>query len=903
MNETDEFTVISKELISFLDSKQWRTLTQSIDEKERKIKEKIIDKFLEKIRNGSLTIESIFYTNSCKYLTDAFISNPNLHFFTLCLNSMQKNNFSLPFVENSIIYCHEFITEHYSELCFINNNEMLGRFSKILIFLMNSNKSPGIFKLAQKIKLETFLKTLFNSIDNDDEFIMNNISQFQSFFSQLAENHTFWTILHQMIDSNYPKSFQFLKQVFGKNDTFLSLFDNFQISSSTISSTKFASNQKSSSSTKIFSLQQLIHEYKETQAIPKLFFHLFKIDKKTFDYLIISIKSHANSNNSSFSCDCRKLLDELQYKKMINDIYYNTLHLPDNNEIEQIINLIDRSKVGCEQFSWRLFQYFNRLYYEQTQQTIKNFVFLFNKIYLQQLQFSTLDSLALSAISFLKSDLSDQHRRSLTALALRLPINRYITDIFLDENNYNSHSSKILEMFLKVEIQTLEMLHLAAIQTSSLIKTSANSYKRSIRSQKGSSLKLASQQNSSSLNNACLGNSYGKSEIEDHENENLSKNYVFLDKRLVLRLRWRSLRNDSQSFYSFLPEFLELCESDKKLFLKWEASCYNPETDNQRFQILTKLGLVSLDSISLVSELLAIENPTENFVKSYIQIFTSLYESTSKSLDLKLPEKINLKLLFRFNFLWCKSVMHHPQVCEALRNPTNEISQALFNSLASSKRHFSKTDKINRIDDSFYDSNFENNDFVTDEDIFMRFPLGFSALLANSKSLDYKKEIPQLNNAEKLVLLQIIPPRNSPKYVILSVCFESSKKKTLKQLSLKAASSNLDQQDLENWLFYCFFFSICSSDFDLSIELLSKFDFLFNYLKKNISEEIVFFGNGKWIESLTKFSTKCEINGITFPDNKLWQDFISLVHRTSEILEPLHFNHHNHHNHKTELIM
>ena len=314
-----------------------------------------------------------------------------------------------------------------------------------------------------------------------------------------------------------------------------------------------------------------------------------------------------------------------------------------------------------------------------------------------------------------------------------------------------------------------------------------------------------------------------------------SKPMAIIDSIFIQRLRWRVLRGDSNDDTCWLPEFLRLCESDLVLFLKWECA---EKSLFRLSEVLARIGVSTTASLypQFLFEMLRID-PSEEVCSVMIPLFSKIPPDR-----IKIPEHPNLHLLFQTKVLWCSSVLCHPSVISCLRNPPPEVSQSLLNALP-------------------LDSNLDQ--------LFSTFPHAFASLLYNFSSLSGTKPR-RLCDAHHVVQGQFNLGGDLPKFAIVSVisCFARNGGE-LRLLARRMQS--------QTWVNYCLFFAICLHQNDVAIDLLQEFDFLFQLLRQGVAEENLFFGQGKWTDSLIEFAIYCAQHDVSFSEVRGWCQFLNCV--------------------------
>lgn len=328
--------------------------------------------------------------------------------------------------------------------------------------------------------------------------------------------------------------------------------------------------------------------------------------------------------------DLRKLAKENQQAKLLVEALEKKKLIPLFKETPRYETVIETlrdtdstmaqfpdvlSKVKSEEYAPKFFNAFHKALYLRHADNIKLFCDRISETIIYHLE--DIKSFTLEVVKFLTGSICEQHRKSLSLLAVRCPLHDFI------ESSFFNH---------KREVQIINDLHEAAIQSCSYL----------------SSKKI---------------------------NSNLKA--VYFDPLLNLRLRWRNIRGDHLGTISWLPEFISLVDNDVVKFLKWELNENKPQNLERRSVILAKLGITTnFSKIPIIlHHLLMAETPEKTVVDALIPILNNCPAE-----KVSLPEKVNISILFRINsILWSKSVMNHPEILKILReNPSVEISQSLL---------------------------------------------------------------------------------------------------------------------------------------------------------------------------------------------------------------------------------
>ena len=877
-----EIEAVHADILSFLDSSIWNNFKFRMNTNDSHLKPNLIDKVYQEINESKISLLQSFYLYTNYDLVHSFKEKPNFNFFRMCLLSISESNIILAFVEAVIsllpLAVNDNISKHLNEY----TDGMIQNITNVLIFMINySSNSTNLQKILQNIpfaiilnKFLIFFQNFFQNMNKNSENKFN-IMNFTVFFTKLRNRYDKKGQL-KFISDVFNQTIQFhelpnreiisiLQNIFLSNMDFIDIIKD----SSFISlDKKIYGSTFEESNILGFSTLDAIKEFEKKREIPTYVINLHQENKDIFDYFVQSLFTYRK--HSPYNTSAEKMIKEMEFNNMI-DISIPADYI-NSNEIEPIILLLDSSTISSQKFAYKLFQHFHSLFYSQQSKTIKSFVNTYFQTYIKKMQSKTLNSLAEIAINFLKSELLEQHRFSLSALAIRLPIGRYLNNLFNENDDIasssNSSSSPLFARIIAKESLILKGLHAAAIQTCSNLKVilpSKQKHRTKVQS---------------------LQFQY----IDDTESED--ENRVTLDRIMILRFRWRVIRGDSFSTIPFLPEFIELCDSDKSLFLKWE-SFYSDPNHEDRIRIFQKLGIFSnqedlKEASELLFQILQISTPKPSFIQAFTICYNDSYHTSLIKPYIKMSEQIKLETLLNFNFLWCQPIMNNPKIYECLRNPTKLITLSLFRALRETEYviyHNRPKDYNRRLDD-----------------IFQNFPLGFSALLSNSSEIEYVEQDEKpvsLFNAEKIVSFDSPPTPRMKDFIVVSVNFELFKQYEKDQKSTKPLKDNvlfklcssanelLDQSDAQRWIFYCFSFIVSNKCYDMAIEFLTRYDFLFEKLKSKVPEENLFLGHGKWSKGLFSLSNYCKRNNINFSANALWNDFIAITQQSIQVSDAI----------------
>jgi len=299
------------------------------------------------------------------------------------------------------------------------------------------------------------------------------------------------------------------------------------------------------------------------------------------------------------------------------------------------------------------------------------------------------------------------------------------------------------------------------------------------------------------------------------------------DTRLVLRLRWRYLRNDTMQNISQNPLFSTMIVSDEITFLKWELSS-NDIIDYS--EILTKLGIVP--SHSIIDELITNQNTN-------IPLYEAILKSGSLSFDsIHISENPNYDFIFRTQLIWDRRIMQKPFIKTILRTPTIELTNFLIKSLPQ-----------NHIP------------------LLTQFPHAFSSIMVHYDHINtcdiplYIKEAYDIMNNR----LKNSTPRKNVAYAIINAIL-------IKEMPLLEF---LDTHNEQEWLIPSVTLSICIHKFDLAAKIISNWPLSMFGISKSIPYEDIFFERGTWASSLKMFIVFCASNRIVFSEIDQWTSIVS----------------------------
>ncbi|OHT00377.1 hypothetical protein TRFO_32964 [Tritrichomonas foetus] len=367
----------------------------------------------------------------------------------------------------------------------------------------------------------------------------------------------------------------------------------------------------------------IIKSYSTKNTIPQSLAHLSMFDRRSLiEEVAPKLRKLAQTNSSA-----RHLVNLLEEKKMIPLVreisswksIVNTLKDTDHT-MHQFAEAASKTDIAT--FSTEFFNSFHKAVFTRHLNDLKKFCDDIHNNVINKLP--DLNKFSQVVMNYLQSNLIEQHRKSLSLIAVRVPLSNAILEKEVFEN--------------KQEINILTGLHEAAIQSCESLTTNPTPLDQSI----------------------------------------------YFNPLLILRLRWRQLRGDSTGVSAWLPEFAALVDNDPLTFLKWESLQNEPKNIIKRSQILAKLGITTtFELIPLIlKEILMLENPSEAVVEALLPILANCPLN-----KVVLPENPNISILFKIEkIIWCKTVMTHNTVTKILREgPPLFVSQTLLMNFSSNE--------------------------------------------------------------------------------------------------------------------------------------------------------------------------------------------------------------------------
>lgn len=842
----ESYDEVRQELISYFDGPLWASALEDCSFSAPK--SNIIEKFMKKFASGMYTPEQFFAANSHVAIVSAFVSSPNMEFLEIAVSMLSKKQSpAVPFLDALVCEHPNLLQDLHPMLRKLNDLEFV-YFVNLVILAFLKDPSQQISDFLKHVPVGILISELFNVISqtkmqNKDVFVMLLLDLPKNDLLMIQMNEQMKKALRLkdrnslIVGLDYLQK-GYLQKSFSYSNAFNRIFGNFssdfftsilleraqntpkailQIQAELINQNyasplkKYLMKENSGVLMSDEDISLLAEQFMKKRELPT---SILTLNMFNHDYLVTGFASSLQKL-AMININARMLLEEMERKKFLmpmkksQNTKSNNLYL-DNEVLLQAIKQLNETDDNMEQCSYQIFNYFHMKLFKDHVDDIKDFISFVNRNFIQKLPLHAIDSFSKTIIDFLCSNLSKQHRISMSILSLRFPIYKYI--------------NKIFECNLKREIEILIGLHEAALLSADFL----------------------------------VINNKNKS-FSQCETQNEQENVITFDKKLLLRLRWRNLRNDTDNEICYSKEFICLCEPDPSLYLSWESKIDFP-SGQERFIILSKLGITNY---ILFPKLISVLLQEDHISPSLLEILIPLFSNVD-SKNIVLPEKINFDTLFKFqgNFIWCDNILLNSQLIKLFQNPPVFVSQSLLNNLSKSEENYNR--------------------------IFSDYPHAFLAILYNYDELIGKlPSIFEKSNSiinENDTILQ-----NLPRYAMISVLYIMIK-------NSKNIIILTDRNDSKDFLQICFFFSICFHNFDDGIYLLKKFPFLFQYLittNTNIrKDENLFVLPNQFFNSLINFAVYCARSDTQFDNYNEWKKFLDIV-RISDWPDELTFNHQN----------
>ena len=481
---------------------------------------------------------------------------------------------------------------------------------------------------------------------------------------------------------------------------------------------------------------------------------------------------------------CLLLYNEMKRQKLVPKPKENPLFIlkKQDGPFETLINTLEEYCIKGRPFAADLLDSLNCAIYTRHKNDLKQFMSVIETKLLNQLSTKVLLSLAESVSNYMQTDLSQQHLFTLCVIASRLPMTSFIKNIFSSNAN--------------TEVTLLSTLHDAAIASSNLIKLTETPY-----------VIEPSRMNP----NASL------------------PSVASLDRIVMLRYRWRSLRGDAIGFVSSLPEYQKLITDDPMQFLEWEL---NEPLPIERSDIIKKLNIRPTSEALFL--LLKAKKPNSFCLSSLVPLFSGFH-------DVMVPAEPNIKVIMDMGptLLWNEKVLNNPFYHKSLRKCKIDFAKILLQYLPQNYEYF-----------------------------FDKYPSIFACIISN---------IPP-----------IVVDITQPYYNILNdgaICssglFSEASAETFPKSFIYAVSFILFRSKLsfpENieWKEAELFFSILNKEYDRAFKILNVYTDLCYLLLKGCPYEGILCDKGEFLFNLVHFAVHCSQLDI-FIDSELWIQFINQV--------------------------
>ena len=671
-NQENVYNILS-DLNTFFDGDAWKEFTFSLSNGAgpKKQKQDVIQSFINQVKDGNLSPNLIFVSYEPLFLVELFASYPNKDFLIICLKLVAEfqNNISLPFLE--------MLLQKYPQ-CALNlvdstyNFKIFSCFVRLIISSYLKIKNKVIVKSLLSYDLLLVITHLFSLIDtpqkinnatillvkfyeNGGSKLIQTIKQLVPQFLSIRSKNVINSILNFMEVGDKNKLFKYenvFSDVFGETSDgyFISILmerldsTDESVIQSQIQSLDFNISEKlrnsfSMKKETVVSDKDLIifsKSFDSSGKLPQKLAHFAMFQQEFMDNNVLprleklSLDNKCTFNGKEIVYDrtlIKNLFIELTNKKKAKQIFQNPEKKKPEKKLEQIINSLKKSddnidslsnianQVPIELFSTIFFKYFHDAIYSRHSSDLKSFCHnIYSKVILKLVNIMPFTKII---VDFLSSNLCDQHRFSLSMIAIRCPLDNYI-----ESHIFNS----------KNEIQIIRSLLEAAIHSCFYLTTNTN-------------------------------------EKDDK---------IFIHPLLILRYRWRALRGGViGAKIAWFPEFLSLVNNDIMLFLKWELAESKPNEHIKRSQIFANLCITTTHELIplIFKELLSNKSLSSVVIEILIPII-----SNCPIEKIILPENPNLEILFKMKTnLWCSPIMNHPKVIKVLSGtPPLAFSQSLL---------------------------------------------------------------------------------------------------------------------------------------------------------------------------------------------------------------------------------
>lgn len=618
--DADSLDAIYSDAISFLDSDDWRSFASSVTNTSRPSSPHRLDVLVKRVHSGVISAHSVFSASSTDDLLEQMSSSFSLPLFRLAVQLNAKR--SLPaklFLEKLIQACPDRVIQAVRDLSLSPN--LLSPLITSLLLAYSRHQYAPLRDFFLTLPIAPVIEQI-RLVDADFVDLLLSMSRCRDFCRTVSAE------ISKAIDDCNGRFVNAVLDVlerklstpgFNYSDAFSAIFRNspkpflMQVLNARAAETEESILQMqnvlldtSLCHRKSLSEEQLIRfaaEYQRKRVFPQALATLFMFERKS---IISTLRELARTNSI-----VQFMLGELEregkfprpvsshsnWEQVVRQIRIN------DNSLDAVVDVLEQSKVSCDSFGSELIGCFHIALFKRHSKNIAGFADLFQEKVVGKMSFSMQDQFADLVVSFLCAKLIDQHRRSLSILALRCPIEKFV--------------GRFTEAPSSRELEILIGLHRAAILSGKFLKLKANLTVK-------------------------------------------SDSTIVIDRIIVLRLRWRVLRQDSLDGTCWLPEFLQLCESDPVLFLRWEMTQNSDE--------LAKLGI--LGNFSLLPQLLhefllCPVEPSKGLLATLVSLFARIPCD-----QVRLPERPNMELLFQLEELWCSQILNHWKVVQVLRNPS-----------------------------------------------------------------------------------------------------------------------------------------------------------------------------------------------------------------------------------------
>lgn len=662
LREREASEQVRIELMDFLDGVDWENFLDTLTNETHVTKNATITTLVKRVKAGLLSPESIFKDCDPSQLVTSMGDQIDGEFLRIAVSVATKGSaLALSFLE-SIIQIHPKEVIEQFKTWDIPDTEM--RNIVLLFFsVLFRRKIRQIQEFLAEVPLRITIPSLYKYLTTRSDYgtdvileFLLHISKRWGFFQELHEVvvqaikdnsrdvlNLFLDLLekgHHLSCFSYSEAFSslfngcfchFLQTIFLQRapttgDTILQVQVEL-VDSDSSAKLKEVLRSRNEVCFPEAELVNLAEEFHKTKEIPVTISKKFMFNRKE----VTNVLGPALRDLAKTNAMANELVLALEKKGMIAKVqsrvnWEATVNLlkQSDSAMTNMCEVLEEAKPDSNVYIPLLFNAFHTALFLRHSSDVVAFTDAFEMKVLKRMPFTTQEQLLMVAIEFLCSNLSEQHRWSLSILLSRCDMTKC--------------AQRVFECSIEREIEILVFLHKAAIASASQIKL------------------------------GCEGG-----DAMTDLTESVSHGIAKLPRLFIQRLRWRVLRGDTLDSVCWLPEFLLLADSDLSVFFAWEC------TQESSHEILSKLGITTTPHLYPKFLFTMLEmDPSESVCGVMIPQFSRIEKN-----DVIIPEKPNMRVLFQTGILWCSAVLCHPEVVACLRDPTLMMSQGLLRALPS----------------------------------------------------------------------------------------------------------------------------------------------------------------------------------------------------------------------------